>query len=71
MKLLDFSKPKLVVKQYNINVICKKCHRMNMLEVFKIASEEEITENVRCPTCQEVGSLIYASSIGTKHKFHI
>jgi len=71
MRLLDFSKPKLVVKQYNISVICKKCHRMNMLEVFKTASEEEITENVRCPTCQELGSLIYASSIGRKHKFHL
>ncbi len=44
---------------------------MNMLEVFKIASEEEVTKNVRCPTCQELGSLIYASSIGKKHKFHL
>ena len=44
---------------------------MNMLEVFKTASEEEITENVHCPTCGELGSLIYASSIGKKHKFHL
>lgn len=44
---------------------------MNMLEVFRIASEEEITQNVRCPTCHELGSLIYASSIGKKHKFHL
>ncbi len=71
MKLLDFPKPKLVVKQYNINVICKKCHRMNILEVFNFATEEEITENVYCPTCKELGSLIYASSIGRKHKFHL
>jgi hypothetical protein len=42
-----------------------------MLEIFKIASEEEITKTVACPTCQEVGSIIYASSIGKKHKFHL
>ena len=41
-----------------------------MLEIFKITSEEEVMETVHCPTCDELGGLIYASSIGKKHKFH-
>jgi len=59
-----------ILKQYNVNVICKYCHRMNMLEIFKIISEEEVTKNSHCPSCGVKGGIIYASSIGKKHIFH-
>ncbi len=43
---------------------------MNMLEIFKIVSEEEVTKNIHCPSCGVKGGIIYASSIGKKHIFH-
>ena len=43
---------------------------MNILEIFKIVSEEVVTKNTHCPSCGIKGGIIYSSSIGKKHRFH-
>jgi len=35
------------MKQYNVNVICKNCHRTNVLEIFQIVLEDEVTKNTQ------------------------
>jgi hypothetical protein len=58
------------MRQYNVNVICKTCHRISVMELIKIVPEEEINQHARCPVCDVKGSLVYLSSIGKKHQFH-
>ena len=58
------------MRQFNVNVICKKCHRVSVLQLFKIVPEEEINQNARCPACDLKGTLVYVSSIGKKQQFH-
>jgi|GEM_PF-2397838 len=54
------------MRQYNVKVICKNCHRINVFEIIKMVSEDEVRKNARCETCGKKGGLVYLSSLGRK-----
>ncbi|HXV66426.1 MAG TPA: hypothetical protein VD731_04285 [Nitrosopumilaceae archaeon] len=56
----------LTMRQYNVKVICKHCHRINVFEIIKMVSEDEVRKNGICETCGIKGGLVYLSSLDKK-----